>query len=75
LDVSAAALACSTVPAVRAEYHVNVPAVALDAESVTVPLPQTEPGVTVGAVGTAFTVAVTAVRGVLSQLAALLNVT
>jgi hypothetical protein len=75
LDVTAAALVCSTVPAVRAEYHVKVPAVALDAESATVPAPQRAPAVRVGATGSGLMVAITAMRGVLSQLAALLNVT
>jgi hypothetical protein len=68
LDVSAAALVCNTVPAVRAEYQVNVPAVALDAESMTVPVPQRAAAVGVGATGNAFTVAVMAVRGVLSHV-------
>jgi hypothetical protein len=68
LEVNAAALVCSTAPPVRAEYQVNVPAVALDAESGTVPVPQRAAAVGVGAVGNAFTVAVIAVRGVLSHV-------
>ena len=48
-DVSPPALVCSNEPAVNAEYHLNVPTVALLAETVTVPVPQREPGVPVGA--------------------------
>ena len=66
-EVSPAALVCNKVPAVSAEYHLNVTAAILEAESVTVPIPQMEPGVTVGAVGIVFTVATTAIRGELSQ--------
>jgi hypothetical protein len=68
LEVNAAALVCSTVPPVRAEYQVNVPDAVLVAESVTVPAPQRAPAVGVGATGNAFTVAVMAVRGVLSHV-------
>lgn len=73
--VCAAALVCSKVPPVEALYHLNVPAVELLAATITVPGPQVEPAVTVGAAGTAFTVAVTALRGELSQLFALVIVT
>jgi hypothetical protein len=38
------------------------------AERVTAPAPQRLPGVTVGALGNALTVATTAVRGLLSQV-------
>jgi hypothetical protein len=69
--VCEAALVCNRVPPVLASYHLKVPAVALLALSDTVPAPQREPATTVGAVGTAFTVAMTAVRGVLSQVAVL----
>jgi ribose 5-phosphate isomerase RpiB len=75
LEVSAAALVCNTVPPVNAEYQVKVPTVALEAGKITVPAPQREAAVTVGAVGSGLIVAVTAVRGVLSQLAELLIVT
>jgi hypothetical protein len=56
------------VPPVLALYQTKVPAVALLAESVTVPAPQREPAVPVGVAGTALTVATIAVRGVLSQV-------
>ena len=68
MAVSPAALVCSTVPAVRAEYQVKVPAVALPADKVTVPVPHLPPGVTVGAPGIVFTVATMAVRGALSHV-------
>ena len=55
-------------------YQLNMPAVTLLAANTTVPGPQVEPGVVVGTAGTAFTVAITAFRGELSQLP-LLNVT
>ena len=48
------------VPPVEAAYQFIVPALA-DAPNVTVPLPHTEPGVVPLMVGTAFTVATTAV--------------
>lgn len=67
--VNAPALVCNNVPPVEALYHLNVPAVALLAVSDTVPAPQRAPATTVGAAGIAFTVATTAVRGVLSQVA------
>ena len=66
--VSPAALVCNKVPPVEALYHLNVPAVELFAVTVTVPVPQREPAVAVGAVGIALTVAVMAVRGVLSHV-------
>ena len=46
------------VPPVAALYQFNVPALAV-APKVTVPLPQTEPGVVPDTVGKAFTVAIT----------------
>jgi hypothetical protein len=67
-EVSPPALVCSTVPAVNAEYQVNVPPVVLDAERDTVPAPQREAAVTDGAAGKGLTVAATAMRGVLSQV-------
>ena len=72
--VCAAVLVCNKLPPVLASYHLKVPAVALLAVSDTVPGPQREPATIVGAAGTAFTVAITALRGVLSQVA-LLKVT
>jgi hypothetical protein len=72
--VMPAALVRNTVPPVSAEYHLNVPAVALVAESITVPAPQREAAVGVGATAAELIVAVTAFRGVLSQVP-LLNVT
>ncbi len=47
------------VPPVKAAYQFNVPALAV-APKVTVPVPQTEPGVVPLTVGTALTVATTA---------------
>ncbi len=47
------------VPPVAALYQFNVPALAV-APNVTVPLPQTEPGVVPDTVGKALTVAITA---------------
>ena len=47
------------VPPVIAEYQFNVPALAV-APKVTVPVPQTEPGVVPDTVGIALTVATTA---------------
>jgi hypothetical protein len=75
LVVRLAALVCNKLPLVAASYHLNVPAAVLLAASITVPAPQVEPAVVVGAVGTALMAAITAVRGLLSQLAALLKVT
>lgn len=49
-------------------YHLKVPAVALVAESITVPVPQREPATAVGDIGMVFTVATTAVLGELSQV-------
>ena len=70
------ALVCSKVPPVSALYQRKVPEVTLLAVSATVPEPQREPAVTVGAVAgdEEFTVATMAVRGELSQVA-LLKVT
>ena len=65
--VSPAVLVCNNVPPVEALYHLKVPAVELFAANTTAPAPQVEPAVTVGADGMAFTVAVTALRVVLSQ--------
>jgi hypothetical protein len=75
LVVTAVALVCTKLPPVAASYHLKVPATGLLAASVTVPVPQVAPAVVVGAAGTALMVATTDLRGVLSQLAALLNVT
>jgi hypothetical protein len=50
LDVTPAALVKVGVPPVRAVYHLNCPAVALVADSTTVPVPHRDPGVPVGAV-------------------------
>jgi hypothetical protein len=75
LVVSPVALVCTRLPDVAASYHLNVPAVALLAERVTVPGPHVEPAVTVGEAGAALTVAVMAVRGVLSQPLAFFTVT
>ena len=41
---------CNRVPPVLALYHLMVPAVELDTASVTVPVPQREPLIAVGAV-------------------------
>lgn len=68
LVVNPAALVCNNVPAVKALYHLNVPAVALLAPMVTVPVPQRKPATAVGAVGKALMVATMAVRGELSQV-------
>jgi hypothetical protein len=72
--VNPAALVRRSDPPVKAEYHLKVPALALVADNITVPVPQRAAGVGVGAVATALTVAVTATRGVLSHVP-LLNVT
>ncbi len=50
LVVTPAALVKVAVPPVRAVYHLNVPAVALVADRITVPVPHRDPGVPVGAV-------------------------
>lgn len=68
--VRLAALVCSRLPPLTASYHLNVPAMALLAARVTVPEPQVEPGVTVGAAGNVLIVAATDLRAP-SQLAAL----
>ena len=51
----------NSVPPVDASYQSTVVPAALDADIVTVPVPHRELAVPVGAVGTAFTVAVTGV--------------
>jgi hypothetical protein len=73
----AEALVCNNVPPVSVVYQRNVPAEVLLALSATAPVPQRLPLVIVGAVAGefAFTVAVTAVRGALSQLLLLVIVT
>ena len=65
----AEALVCNNVPPVRVVYQRKVPAVVLLALSDTVPVPHLLPFVTLGELAGvfAFTVAVTAVRVVLSQ--------
>jgi hypothetical protein len=75
LVVRPAALVCSRLPAVEASYHLKIPAVALLAAKVIAPDPQLEAAVTVDTNGSALIVAITAVRGLLSQLLAFLNVT
>jgi hypothetical protein len=77
LFVVAEALVCKSVPPTNALYHRNVPGVALVAVSETVPLPHRDLLVVVGAAAgePAFTVAITAVRVALSQLALLVSVT
>ena len=50
---------CNSVPPEFAVYHRIVPAVALDAAIVTVPVPQREPVIAVGAVADGYTVATT----------------
>ena len=67
-DVRPAALVRNTVPPVLAEYQMKVPAVALVADSATVPAPQRLAAGAVGATGIGLIVAVTAVRDVLSQV-------
>ena len=54
------------VPPVKAAYQFNVPALAV-APNVTVPVPQTEPGVVPETVGTALTVATTALLVAVEQ--------
>lgn len=65
----AEALVCKSVPPTSALYHLNIPAVVLVADNATVPLPQRDLLVTVGAVAgePVLTVAITAVRVALSQ--------
>jgi hypothetical protein len=77
LSVVAAALVRSNVPPVNALYQRNIPEVVLVAVRETVPVPHLDRLVTVGTTAAVpvLTVAVTAVRGVFSQLAALLKVT
>ena len=55
-------------PPVKAVYHLKVPAVALDVESVTVPVAHRAAGIPVGADANGLIVATTAFRGVLSQV-------
>jgi hypothetical protein len=54
------------VPPVKAAYQFNEPALAV-APNVTVPVPQTEPGVVPETVGTALTVATTALLVAVEQ--------
>ena len=65
--MSPPALVCNGDPPLSAAYHLKVPDDALPADRETVPVPQREPGVVVGAVGSALMVATTEVLGVLSQ--------
>lgn len=64
----AAALVRNVVPLVKAEYHLNVPAMVLVADSVTVPAPQRAPPVGAGATAAGLMVATTAFLGVLSHV-------
>jgi hypothetical protein len=75
LVLSPAALVCKGVPPLAAVYHKNVEAVTLLADKLTVPVPHTDEAVAVGAIGNVFMVAITEVRGVLSQLLAVVKVT
>ena len=54
---------CKSVPPELAVYHRIVPDVALEAAIVTVPVPQRDPLIAVGAVAAAYTVATTGNRG------------
>jgi hypothetical protein len=62
----------SALPPVAASYQ-SITAPDDEARSVTVPLPQREPAVTVGLAGPAFIVAVTATRAADTQLVVLLR--
>jgi hypothetical protein len=64
LEVAVAVLVDSRFPPVEASYHLKVPGVEEVAPSKTVPVPQVEPFVPVGAVGMVFTKAVTIFLGV-----------
>jgi hypothetical protein len=61
-------------PPVATLYHVSVPPAHPDALNTTVPVPQRDPSIPVGAAGIGFTVAVTCVLGP-SQPAALVHET
>ena len=65
---------CKAVPPVGAAYHLNMPSVSPIALDATGMPPQLEPGIVEGSGGSAFIVATTGVRGLLSQ-PALLKVT
>jgi hypothetical protein len=62
VDEDVERLVDNNVPPTDASYHRNVPFVVDVADSTTEPAPQFEPFVPVGAAGTAFTIALTAVR-------------
>jgi hypothetical protein len=63
-----AVVVCNNEPELIAEYHRNVPEVAEVAVSDTGPLPQRETLVADGCAGTAFIVAVTAARVLLTHV-------
>lgn len=53
---------CRSVPPELAEYQRMVPAIGLDAASVTVPVPHRDPFIAVGCEGVGITVATTGIR-------------
>lgn len=64
-DVVVDKFVANAVPPTDTSYHLNVPLDDAEADNETEPVPQLEPATPVGADGTAFTIASTAVRDAL----------